>query len=787
MQTIHFKYNSYQLQIIITPSSKLEFLVPSLIAALGENSGKLGRKLMNGIAKQYKQRRLILSTTLNKPFRQLTIEKDVLLDYCRHNVHIKEFAALASFLSNVEIPQIQDITTPNNPALQGSNSLVEELKQSIDKSPDNDWYYFLDAFKVVDSKLETNALKFKEQLWDAIPDQNKKEEPQSEEFHYHRHLINRGGLDDLVTTLESYRELVYSDELPQSCSWGLLNGQMYYTAKSIVSKMAEYFQQEINEKYVGEYLKLVSDGNKTKQTINLMNSKRYNGWLLAANGIKELTIHFAAQKLQSLVWENHLNTVVVDIPTDCDDFTKIPVEVVFELIDNLKGHPIDFDAAWKWAGYSKKENAKRVLNSGFGKGSDFYSIISTIRKRGNLEEKIYLTIECFKHFCIMAQTKKGKECRQYLLDCEKKYREMRSISTTSTTNYTYEQFIDKKIPIPALTPALNNQEFYSRFAYETIAQYLTGRKSSFEEQWQEFVVNPSSLKTAIAWDTKVMKEASRWGFTSQDMQTIHHNTLTNTALKKCIKQGTISIENAQSIEVLLREALHIVEPPTIVPKRPRLIQPASGVNTTPGDKAKELESSEIIELLARKCVILKSRGDTWYKWDDLIKAINQDVDRMDLEIQHRIWQKLDKSCKRGYRKDLFVNKQGIAQTMLMYSGFVYPNSKIEAIPEVAEIFFNSKKILDILDKRKLCCLNQAIREIDFDGIANNAYISDWVTIDESNKFYDEKTDFGTKYQEVHITKFGFVQLIQSYIKNKEKIDSSEVKSLERQFALLDIW
>ena len=52
-----------------------------------------------------------------------------------------------------------------------------------------------------------------------------------------------------------------------------------------------------------------------------------------------------AQKQQSLVWENHLNTVVVDIPADCDDFTKIPVEVVFELIDNLEGHPIDFDAA----------------------------------------------------------------------------------------------------------------------------------------------------------------------------------------------------------------------------------------------------------------------------------------------------------------------------------------------------------------------------------------------------------------------------------------------------------
>lgn len=786
MQTIHYKYNSYQLQVIVTPSAKLEFLVPSVIIAFGKDSDRLGRKLMNGIAKQYKRRRLILSTTLNKPFRQLTIEKDVLLDYFRHNVHIKEFGSLANFLSGVDIPQIPD-TNQDNAPLPGSNPLTKELEPSIDKSPEKGWYYFLDAFKAVDSKLNTNAIEFKEQLWDAISDQNKKEKPQSEELHYQQHLINRAGLDDLVSILETYKELVYSELLPQNCLWGFINGQIFYTAKNAVPKISNFCQQEVNEKYIGNYVKLVGDRNKTKQTINLMNNTRYNGWLLAADGIKELTIHFAAQRQQSLAWENHLNTVVVDIPTDCDDFTKIPVEVVFELIDNLEGHPIDFDAAWKWAGYSKKENAKRVLNSSFSRGSDFYSIISTIRKKGNPEEKINLTIDCFKHFCIMANTKKGEECRKYLLDCEKKFRQMRSISTISTTDYSYDQFISKEIPIPVLTPPFNNQEFYSRYAYITIAQYLTGHKNSFDELWQEFVVNQPNLKTAIAWDKKVMKEAARWGMTSQDTEIMHRNTLTATALKKCVKQGTISIENAQTIEVLLKEALHITKPLIIAPKRPRLIQPAAGVNTTPGDKVKELESSKTVELFARRCVNLQLKENTWYKWDDLITAINQDADRMDLEIQHRIWHKLDKSCKRIFRKDLFVKKQGISQTVLMYSGFVYPNSKIEAIPEVAEIFFNSKEVLNILEKRKLCCLNQAIREIDFDGIANNAYIRDWVTIDESNKFYEEKTDFGTNYQETYINKLGFVQLIQSYLKRKGKINGSTSQNLEQQFALLDVW
>lgn len=785
MQPIHFKYDSYQLQAIVTPSGKLEFLVPSLITALGKNGSRLGRKLMNGIAKQYKQRRLILPTNLNRPYRQLTIQKDILLDYFRHNVQIKEFASLANFLSDVSIPQLQN-TSEDNTAQPSSNPLVEELEPSIDKSREDGWYYFIDSLKAFDFKLKVNAVEFKEQFWDAIPDCNKKEEPQPEELYYHQHLINRAGLEDLATILEIYKELVCSNRLTENCLWGLIHGQIYYAAKSAVLETSNFYEQEVNEKYASNYVKLVSGANKTKKTIDLMNNTRYNGWLLAPAGVKELAIHFAAQKQQS-VRESQFNTVVVDIPTDCDDFTKIPVEVVFELIDNLEGHPIDFDAAWRWAGYSRKDSAKRILEANFSKGSDFSTTMWNIRKKGNPEEKIYLTIDCFKHFCIMANTKKGKECRKYLIDCEKKFRRVRSISTTSTTNYSYEQFINKEIPIPTLTPALNNQELYSRYAYLTIAQYLTSRKNSFETLWQEFVVNPPNLKTAITWDTKIMKEAARWGMTSQDTEIMHRNTLTATALKKCVKQGTISIENAQTIEVLLRESILAVSPLVIAPKRPRLIQPESGVKTTPGDKAKELESSKIIELLARRCVSLESKGDTWYKWDDLIEAINQDADRMDLEIQHRIWHKLDKFCKRTYRKDLFINKQGIAQTMLMYSGFVYPNSKIEAIPEIAKIFFNSKEVLDILDKRKLCYLNQAIQEIDVDGIANNAYISDWVMIDESNKFYEEKADFGTKYQEVHINKLGFVQLIQSYLRRKEEIYSSASQSLEQEFALLDIF
>ena len=92
-----------------------------------------------------------------------------------------------------------------------------------------------------------------------------------------------------------------------------------------------------------------------------------------------------------------------------------------------------------------------------------------------------------------------------------------------------------------------------------------------------------------------------------------------------------------------------------------------------------------------------------------------------------------------------------------------------------------------MDNKKVYKLSHAIHQIDTDGIAVNTYISDWVMIDEPNKFYEDKADFGIKYQDVYINKLGFVQLIQSYLKRKDKIDGSTSRSLEKQFALLDIW
>lgn len=101
-------------------------------------------------------------------------------------------------------------------------------------------------------------------------------------------------------------------------------------------------------------------------------------------------------------------------------------EMVFALIQSGDDFPVDFDDAWKWIGYSRKEKAKAKLERNFEQLVDFIkpqdglaSPIGEASHGGHNREIIYLSIDCFKSFCMMAGTRKGKMVRRYFLECEK--------------------------------------------------------------------------------------------------------------------------------------------------------------------------------------------------------------------------------------------------------------------------------------------------------------------------------------------------------------------------------
>jgi phage anti-repressor protein len=104
------------------------------------------------------------------------------------------------------------------------------------------------------------------------------------------------------------------------------------------------------------------------------------------------------------------------------------------LQDELDGvaFPVDFDIAWVMAGYARKDHAKRRLtnqSSYLVKDEDYkidhgdvllpQSGESTILGRSS--DRIVMTCDAFKHFCLMAQTSKGREIRQYFINVEKNW------------------------------------------------------------------------------------------------------------------------------------------------------------------------------------------------------------------------------------------------------------------------------------------------------------------------------------------------------------------------------
>jgi phage anti-repressor protein len=116
----------------------------------------------------------------------------------------------------------------------------------------------------------------------------------------------------------------------------------------------------------------------------------------------------------------------------------IPLEKIAPVIKSESRFPVDFDDAWQWIGYSSKQKALESLYKNFKAGTDF---LATRKLNPTVEfaeaqpesgeskhaggrgksDKYSLAIDCFKAFCMMAGTEKGKAVRRYYIDLEKRF------------------------------------------------------------------------------------------------------------------------------------------------------------------------------------------------------------------------------------------------------------------------------------------------------------------------------------------------------------------------------
>lgn len=88
---------------------------------------------------------------------------------------------------------------------------------------------------------------------------------------------------------------------------------------------------------------------------------------------------------------------------------------------------VDFDDAWKWLGFSRKDPAKRLLTQSFVEDRDYRislhpkverSLLPKEERGGQNKETILLTPFAFKEFSLLARTARGRSVRLYYLHLE---------------------------------------------------------------------------------------------------------------------------------------------------------------------------------------------------------------------------------------------------------------------------------------------------------------------------------------------------------------------------------
>jgi hypothetical protein len=87
---------------------------------------------------------------------------------------------------------------------------------------------------------------------------------------------------------------------------------------------------------------------------------------------------------------------------------------------------IELDNIWKWLGFGRIEECKRVLVKNFQKDIDFKISFPQVggKKKGGInigrpKENILMTIKCFKKLCLKSNTKKADEIHDYYIKLEK--------------------------------------------------------------------------------------------------------------------------------------------------------------------------------------------------------------------------------------------------------------------------------------------------------------------------------------------------------------------------------
>ena len=147
------------------------------------------------------------------------------------------------------------------------------------------------------------------------------------------------------------------------------------------------------------------------------------------------------QQIKTVIDDKLLNLLKEEFDTDDQKLFIESFKSYLQYEDNDKAFIINLEDILDWLGFTRKDNAKVLLKNNFKENIDFIEkyddktapvnsgAISNdinddkkiINKKngGQNKQNIYMNVDTFKEFCILAQTKKAKQVRQYYIKMEK--------------------------------------------------------------------------------------------------------------------------------------------------------------------------------------------------------------------------------------------------------------------------------------------------------------------------------------------------------------------------------
>lgn len=247
--------------------------------------------------------------------------------------------------------------------------------------------------------------------------------------------------------------------------------------KEVQILLQDYAQQE------GAIVVKDEKDGKIKSIVGVLETSK--GKLLSRQGtfaVPEIA-EFYRETLQSKNQQKS-KCLKVEVNPEDDPLLELTPETVFGFLETSEPFLVDFDFAWRWAGYSSKGNAKTALIQSVLEEKIDYVIFAfelpeaknaiatnSDSRGGHNREIIRLTVDGLKHFALSAKTQKGKDCRNYVIKCEK---ELRALAKEDI-EYFYKQH-KAKVVVAFVSDV--HSAWRKRFEDEFFAEAyrVTGRK-----------------------------------------------------------------------------------------------------------------------------------------------------------------------------------------------------------------------------------------------------------------------------------------------------------------------